>query len=89
MSDFLQALNISKAERDKLRTLDAATPFGLLCIRKASRDAFDQFVGLDRADYVARELENLLNDDERLKLSEPTHPPGKTGAKIPGKPDSK
>ncbi len=48
-ADFLKALQISDEERTKLAKLSAKTPLALLAMRKASRDAFDEHVGRDRA----------------------------------------
>jgi len=44
----------------------------LLAIRKASRPAFDLFLGPERAEEIARYLETLLTDSERQALNKPT-----------------
>ena len=80
--DFLKALQISDEERTKLSKLSAKTPLALLAMRKASRDAFDEHVGRDRAEAIAKELENLLTDEDRESLSKPPKGVGRLGARL-------
>jgi len=44
-------------------------------MRKASPDAFDNYLGKDRAAVIAEAIETLLSEDERLVLASPTPVP--------------
>ena len=91
--EFLKHLNLSEEERAKLAKLGAKTPKALLSMRRASRDAFDAYLGLlhdrARADAIAGELEKLITDDEREALKSPPKPAGKLGARLEPLPRSK
>lgn len=78
---FLDQLSISDEDRDRLAKFGVNTPFALLSIRKASKDAFDDFVGRDRVDNIATQLETLLTDQQRASLKEPPKRPGPLGAR--------
>jgi hypothetical protein len=87
---FLDQLPISDEDRARLARFGASTPFALLSIRKASKEAFDNSVGLDRVDRLAKQVETLLNDEQRASLKEPPKPPGPLGARmgpLPKRPD--
>ena len=81
-ADFLNELSLTADERAKLESFGAQTPMALLSIRRASPEAFDRHIGIDRAASIARELELLLNDDERKRLRAPLRPPGPMGARL-------
>ena len=79
---FLDQLSISDEDRARLAKFGANTPFALLSIRKASKDAFDDFIGRDRVDRIAGEIETLLTDEQRASLKEPPKRPGPLGARM-------
>jgi hypothetical protein len=79
---FLKSLPISEEERQKLAGLGASTPLALLCLRKASSEAFDRHFGADRAAAIAEALEGLLNEEEKERLKAPFSPKGKFGAHL-------
>jgi hypothetical protein len=80
--DFLQQLPISDEERSKLSKLGARSPAALLSMRKASREAFDNYIGKDRADTIAEELTKLLTPGDVEALNQPPNPRGKLGARL-------
>jgi hypothetical protein len=79
--EFLNELSLSEEERVKLAKL-GATPKALLSMRRASQDAFDDFVGRDRAEAIASELDKLLTDVDREALKSPPQSVGKLGARL-------
>src|SRR5271165_7653678 len=81
-AEFLDSLPISKEERAKLSSLGADSPLKLLSLRKASKEAFDDYIGPNRAQAIAEELEKLLTDDELESLSGPLQKGGKLGARL-------
>jgi hypothetical protein len=81
-AEFLKNLPISEEERAKLSKLGAGTPLALLSMRKASKDAFDSYVGRDRADAIAGELEMLLTREEAESLKRPAKGVGRFGARL-------
>ena len=86
VAEFLDGLKISDEDRAKLAAFGANTAFALLSIRKASKDAFDDYIGQDRADIVTEQLESLISDDQRESLRKPTRPAGKLGARMDPRP---
>jgi hypothetical protein len=80
--EFLDNLAISKEEREKLAGFGADTPYKLLNLRKASKQAFDSYIGPERAEVIAAELEKLISEDERELLKAPPHRPGSLGARL-------
>jgi len=76
---FLDGLEISDEDRARLASLGANSPYELLARRKASKDAFDGFIGQELADSVAIQLDPLLTDEQRELLRRPPKPAGKTG----------
>jgi hypothetical protein len=82
VKEFLNDLPISEEEKLKLSNLDASTPFKLLILRKASTKAFDQHFSRERAAFIAGVLENLLTEEEKVKLKAPFSPRGKFGARL-------
>jgi hypothetical protein len=87
MSAFLDTLPLSDEERQKLKALGASTPFALLSMRHASREAFDAHIGAQRADEIASQLEKLLSADELEQLRRPVALPGALGGRMPRNPD--
>ena len=87
MSAWLASLSLSEGERDKLRALGVATPVALLSMRKASKAAFDNHLGPERAEAIAREAESLLTDEERARLADKPKPGGSLGARLDRPPD--
>jgi len=88
-SDFLKDLDISEEERKKLASFGASNPKALLSLRRASRDAFDSYLGNDRADAIARQLEALLTGEEKESLKTPLTRPGHLGARMDEPPSRK
>lgn len=86
MSDFLDKIPLSTPERVKLLAFGAATPLALLSLRKASKEAFDNYIGLGRADEIVKGLEKLITDAERTTLSQPLQRGGALGARIDTEP---
>jgi hypothetical protein len=80
--EYLNDLNLSDEERAKLAKFGAKTPKALLSMRRASREAFDDYVGRGRAEAIASELEKLLTDEEREALKGPPRGAGKLGARL-------
>lgn len=68
---FLSALSASEQTRQKLAELGADTPLALLCMRQASPEAFDAFIG-EPAESVATELLASLSPEERAFFQSPT-----------------
>lgn len=89
MTGFLDALALPDEERKKLEALGAKTPLGLLSMRKASPEAFDAYLGADRADAIARQLESLLREDEKAELLRPLPAGRSLGARMPPAPPKK
>jgi hypothetical protein len=92
MSDFIDKLSVSDEERQKLKSLGASSPIGILSIRKASTEAFDKHFGPERADAIAAQLKSLLTEQELGRLNEPMRKGGPLGARqspspAPNKPD--
>ena len=85
MNSFLDDMALTDDERAKLKAFGAATPFALLGMRKAAPAAFDAHIGPERAQEIAAQLERLLSDNERDKLSKPAGPLGALGARLPDK----
>ncbi|MBZ5726651.1 MAG: hypothetical protein LAP87_16830 [Acidobacteriia bacterium] len=81
-AEFLKNLPIGEEERAKLSEFGAATPLALLAMRKASKDAFDSYLGRDRADAIACELEKLLTPGEAESLKQPIKSVGRFGARL-------
>lgn len=80
---FLESLPITDEERDKLSRFGASTPLALLSMRKASKAAFDSYLGEERADAIAGELAKLLTPEETESLSQPAKGGvGKFGARL-------
>lgn len=86
-SQFLDELTLSDEERAKLAKLGARTPVALLAMRKASKQAFDDYIGQDRADVIATELDSLLTDEERESLKGPAKRVGRLGARLDPPPE--
>ena len=86
---FIKGLSVSDEERAKLASFGAKSPLALLEMRKASRDAFDDFVGRERAPAIAEQIENLLSDEERTLFNKPTRAPGRLGGRLDSGPDIK
>jgi hypothetical protein len=80
--EFLKSLPLSEEERQKLAALGAKTPLELLFMRKASPEAFDRYIGADRADAIAKALEGLLDEQDKVRLKAPFTPKGKLGARL-------
>ena len=78
---FLNALAISKEERQRLGELGPKGALDLLARRRAAKDAFDAYVGSDRADAIAAELERALTPEERKVLATPLPQPRRLGAR--------
>lgn len=87
--EFLRDLNISDEERAKLAKFGARTPKALLSMRRASQDAFDEYVGRNRAEVIASELEKLISDEDREALKDPPRAVGKLGARLDPLPHAK
>jgi hypothetical protein len=81
ITGFLDGLEVSDEDRARLASLGAKSPYALLARRKASKDAFDGYIGQDLADSVAIQLDPLLTDEQRESLRQPPKPAGKTGAR--------
>jgi hypothetical protein len=58
-------------------------------MRKASKAAFDDYFGEDRAEAIATELHSFLTEKERESLKEPAKVAGKLGARIESLPKPK
>jgi len=84
--DFIDQLQVSQEEKDKLRALGAKSPLGVLSLRKASQEAFDRHFGADRANAITEELRSLLTTDELRQLNQPVRPPGSLGARLDPQP---
>lgn len=82
MADFIDQLQVSQEEREKLRALGAKSPFGLLSLRKASQEAFDMQFGADRAEAITEQLRRLLTPAELQQLSQPIRRGGSLGARL-------
>jgi hypothetical protein len=80
-TEFLNGLPISDDERSRLTTFGAKSPLMLLNMRRASREAFDLYVG-ERAQFIADELAKLLTPEERESLREPPKAAGTLGARL-------
>jgi hypothetical protein len=80
-AEFLKRLPISEDERAQLARFGASTPLSVLNMRRASKEAFDDYFP-GRADFIATELEKLLTAEERQSLEEPLKPAGKLGARL-------
>ncbi len=70
-SDYLNRLEITPEERDRLTDLGAASPLAVLGIRKAAPEAFDRLLGPARAEEIAGQLAALLSEEERAVLDRP------------------
>ena len=82
IAKYLLDLPISDEERKRLSMLGAPNAKALLEARKASKEAFDQYIGPDRADAVALELEKLLSPEDRASLAASPKPAGRLGARL-------
>ena len=69
-SDFLEALQLSEEDRAKLASFGADSACALLAIRKASKDAFDNYLGRDRVENTVEQLERLLTSEQRHALQQ-------------------
>lgn len=81
-SHFLDELDLLDQEREKLLSLGAKSPLSLLLRRKASPEAFDGWVGRERAEHIANQLTTLLSDEERAQLAAPPPPRHPLGARL-------
>jgi hypothetical protein len=82
-ASFIDDLPFPQEDRAKLASFGAASPFALLSIRKASREAFDKFIGQERVDSIARHLETMLTEQQRETLRQPARgAPGRLGARL-------
>jgi hypothetical protein len=82
MSEFIDNLPVSDDDKQKLRALGASSPFGVLSIRKASRNYFDQHFGPHHAQAIEDHLRPLLTPDELRRLDEPSKQGGALGARL-------
>ena len=79
---FLDQLPISDEERKKLVSFGANSAYAILAMRKASKEAFDAYIGPERAEIIAGYLGNLLTPSEKESLSKPPKAPGVLGARL-------
>jgi len=71
LDSSLDQLDLSAEERSKLQTLGVSTPLALAALRRASRAAFDAYIGACRAAEIARQAESLLSEEELKWLNRP------------------
>jgi hypothetical protein len=89
-ANFIDSLPFPEEDRAKLASFGALSPFALLSIRKASKEAFDNYVGRDRVDRIVCYVESLLTDEQRESLKQPSRGgAGKLGARLDPVPTSK
>ncbi len=85
-AEFLKNLSLTEEERSGLSVFRADSPFALLSLLRASKRAkevFDNcFSTLERAEFIAGELEKLMTLEERETLKQPPKPAGQLGARI-------
>ena len=82
MADLFDGLSVTADERTKLRALGVTTPLGLLSLRKAASQAFDDHFGPVRAEFIAEQLRKLLTEAELHSLNQPTRQGGRLGARL-------
>jgi hypothetical protein len=79
---YLDELDVTPDEREKLRALGATTPLALLGMQKAAPAAFEAHFGTDRATAIAAVLMAQLTEAERGVLAEPARRSGGLGARL-------
>ena len=84
--DFLDRLELSDEEREKLRGLGAGSAAALLAMRNASPGGFEKLLGRKRAERIAASLYETLTDEERRRLAIPVYQKLSTGARIDSPP---
>ncbi len=79
---YLEDLPLSFEEKAKITSLGAPNPAALLAMRQANPEAFDQYLGRDRAQELAAALRHLISEPERTVLDAPVQQFRTTGAII-------
>jgi hypothetical protein len=79
---FLDDLELSDEERQKLRRLGAKSALMLLLMRKSSPNEFDAYVGSERAQHIEGGLMAMLTEEDRGKLAAEPVRPGALGSRL-------
>jgi hypothetical protein len=83
---FLDDLEIEGEDREKLIRLGAGSALALLLMRKASPEAFDDYVGRDRVEAITKALVSLLTAEEQKMLAGPLPKRMPLGARLRRRP---
>lgn len=71
MDSYIQHLELSPDERQKIEHLAAPSAASLLSLVRASHGAFEAFYGLEPTRKLVENLEKMLSDEERDRLKRP------------------
>jgi hypothetical protein len=82
---YIDALPISPAQKEQIRSLGADTPAALYAMIQAEPDAFRSFLGSDAMGRIAASLDQSLDFEQKTALSRPT-PYFSLGADLSGPP---
>lgn len=80
--DYLKDLPLSFEEKTKIASLCAPNPAALLSMIQAAPEAFDRYLGRDRARELAAALRHVISESERAVLDAPVREFRATGAII-------
>jgi hypothetical protein len=80
--NYLEDLPLSCEEKTKIARLGASNPAALLAMMQAAPEAFDRYLGSDRAQALASALKHLISEAEQAVLDAPAQRFCATGAII-------
>lgn len=70
---YLENLQLSKEEKEKLSRLGASNPLSLLSMINVSPDAFISFLGKERVDEITAALTTTISGTEQDILNQPRY----------------